>query len=210
LTPETEQHIIRKVLSGDSNAFEELVLANQTNVYNLAFKMAGNPDDALDISQEAFFKAYRLLGTFRGESRFSVWLYRLTHNLCIDFLRKKTRTASVPLTYQDDEGGTQDIDIPDVRNLPENATLRKEVRKQIADGINQLEPIHREIIVMREIADMSYSEIAQTLSINEGTVKSRLARARKHLVNILLSKGTFPAGIRHNMHQAVEGGGSCE
>jgi len=210
LTKETEQEIINKVLSGDSNAFEDLVLASQKNVYNLALKMTNNPDDALDISQEAFLKAYRLLGTFRGESRFSVWMYRMTHNLCIDFLRKKARTATVSLTYSDEDGDTHDLEIPDLRELPANSLLRKELREAITAGINELEPIHKEIIVMREITDMSYSDIAHTLNINEGTVKSRLARARKSLVKILVAKGTFPAGFRHNGYQTQKGGGTRE
>ena len=208
MTVEEELEIIRKVLSGNKGAFEALVIDNQKNVYNLALKMSGNEDDALDISQEAFFKAFMQLSGFRGDSRFSVWLYRLTYNLCIDFLRKKPRTQVISLTYQDDSNDSYDLEIPDVRNLPEDSVMRRDLRKTIADSIGELNLQHREILVMREITGMSYIEIAETLKVNEGTVKSRLARARMCLANILIEKGTFPDGFRQKKRtEDLKGGG---
>ena len=194
--------VIRKVTDGDRDAFEDIVLANQKNVYNLALKMTGSEEDALDISQEAFLKAYRQLGSFRGESRLSVWLYRLTYNLCIDFLRKKPRAGMISLTNQDDDE-PRDIEIPDVRELPEDSLMRKETRKAIAESINELGHRHREIIIMREITGMTYIDIASVLKINEGTVKSRLARARLSLAGILVAKGTFPESYRLNGQRGV-------
>jgi len=205
VTPEEEISVIKKVLDGDSNAFEALVLANQKNVYNLALKMIKNEDDALDVSQEAFLKAYRQLEAFRGESRFSVWLYRLTYNLCIDFMRKRPKSQVISLSaYQDDGGDSVDIEIPDLRELPDAKLLKKELKEQIAQSINALGQSHREILVMREINGMNYAEIAETLGINEGTVKSRLARARLSLANILVQKGTFPDSYRQNARKEVE------
>jgi len=204
LTVDEELQTIKKVLSGDKGAFEALVLENQKNVYNLALKITKNEADAQDVSQEAFLKAYTQLNGFRGESRFSVWLYRLTYNLCIDFLRKKPRTAVIPLTYQDDDANMHDLEIPDIRNLPEDSLMRKETRKAIAESIGELGPDHREILTMREITGMSYGEIAQMLNISEGTVKSRLARARINLVKILSGKGTFPESFRLNVRKEVE------
>ena len=196
MTADEELRIIKSVLDGDRNAFETLVLSNQKNVYNLALKMTKNEEDAMEISQEAFLKAYMQLDGFRGESRFSVWLYRLTYNLCIDFLRKKPRGTVIPLTYQGDDDETHDLEIPDLRNDPEDAVMRNETRKAIAESINELSPDHREILVMREVTGMSYDEIAEALNISDGTVKSRLARARISLVKILSEKGTFPESIR--------------
>ena len=204
MTPEEEKTTIQKVVDGDKNAYEKLVLFNQKNVYNLALKMTGNEEDALDISQEAFFKAYRQLSSFRGESRFSVWLYRLTHNLCIDFLRKKPRSLVTSLTSVDDSGEIRDLEIPDVRNLPEDSAFRSELRREIATSIESLGQKHREIFMMREVAGLSYTEIAGTLSLSEGTVKSRLARARSSLAGILAEKGTFPEYIRHKDRKEVE------
>ena len=205
MTADEELRIIKKVVDGDGNAFEELVLANQKNVYNLALKMTGNEDDALDISQEAFLKAYRQLEGFRGDSKFSVWLYRLTYNLCIDFLRKKPRGGVISISsYQDGNDEPQDLEIPDMRDLPEDKVMRKEMRKTIVESIGELSQQHREILVMREITGMSYEEIAETLKLSEGTVKSRLARARVSLANILVEKGTFPESYRHKDRKGVE------
>jgi len=199
-----ELRIIQKVVDGDRNAFEELVLANQRNVYNLALKMTGNEDDALDISQEAFIKAYGQLEGFRGESRFSVWLYRTTYNLCIDFLRKRPKAQVISLSPDDDRDDDRALELPDLRNLPEDSVIRREVRKELAEGIRELGPKHREILVMREITGMSYSDIAGSLNMSEGTVKSRLARARSSLASILVKKGTFPEGFRLNERKEVE------
>ena len=205
MTSEEELRIINRVVGGDKNAYEALVLANQKNVYNLALKMTKNEDDALDVSQEAFIKAYRQLANFRGESRFSAWLYRLTYNLCIDFLRKKPQTPVVSITtYQDDGEDARDIEIPDLRNMPEDELFRSEMRKDIEDSIGELGGKHREIFVMREITGMSYTEIAEALEISEGTVKSRLARARLSLAGILVNKGTFPDSFRQKDREEVE------
>ena len=204
MTVEDELRIIKKVVNGDRNAFEELILANQKNVYNLALKMTRNEEDALDLSQEAFLKAYRQLGGFRGDSRFSVWLYRLTYNLCIDFLRKNPQGGTISLAQKDDDGDTYDLEIPDMRELPEDSATRRETREIIVSSINGLNPRYREIIVLREISDMSYGEIAETLNLSEGTVKSRLSRARLCLANMLVEKGTFPQGYRLNNRKEVE------
>jgi len=205
MNKELEYEIIQRVLGGDKNAFEGLVIENQKNVYNLALKMTRNEEDALDISQEAFLKAYRQLANFRGESRFSVWMYRLTYNLCIDLLRKKKPdTTIISLSYEDDEGDSMALEIPDIRDLPEDSVVRNEMRKNISDGISALPDKHRNILVMREITGMSYEEIAQSLRINIGTVKSRLARARLKLIEILKEMGTFPENLRLKSEQEVE------
>jgi len=185
LSGEEESKIIQNVLGGDTGAFEALVTDNQQNVYNLALKMTNNPDDALDISQEAFLRAYTRLGAFRGESRFSVWMYRMTYNLCIDFLRKSKRTAASPLTFTDDEGRERDLDVPDLRNLPEDAAIQSETRRLLEESIEKLSADHKEIFLMREVTGMNYADIAFALDISEGTVKSRLARARKALADML-------------------------
>jgi RNA polymerase sigma-70 factor (ECF subfamily) len=192
-----ERIIIEQVLNGNKNAFEELVIANQKNVYNLALKMTKNAEDALDISQEAFIKAYRNLQNFRGDSKFSVWLYRLTYNICIDFLRKKSKENVISLENENESGTIAPIEIPDIKDLPEDSLIRKEVRKTIAQSIAELPQKQSEVLIMREINSMSYEEIAGTLLISVGTVKSRIARARASLAEILVKKGTFPANYRH-------------
>ena len=191
-----EKQTIERAKAGDTDAFEQLLVANQDNVYRLAFKMTKNEQDALDISQEVFIKMYTSLQGFRGESRFSVWLYRMTYNQCMDFLRKKSGENVVSLNKEDDDGGEYEMEIPDLRNIPEDNLLKKEKTKIIAESIKELPKKQYDVLVMREISDMSYSEIAETLDISEGTVKSRISRARINLANILVKKGTFPQNFR--------------
>lgn len=204
MTAAEELEVIEKVRGGDTDAFEALVTDNQKKVYNLALQMLGSENDALDISQEAFIKAYTSLQGFRGECRFSVWLYRLTYNICIDYLRKKQRTPVSSLTYLDDDGEYADLEIPDMRYEPGCEAEKRELREALEKGIEELLPKHREIIIMREMTGMSYEEIARTLGINEGTVKSRLSRARQSLVLLLNSYGTFTKNSRHNGSKEVE------
>lgn len=198
MTREDEGRIIESVLSGDSEVFEVLVLENQKNVFNLALKMTSNEQDALDISQEAFIKAYTRLGDFKGESRFSVWLYRLTYNLCIDFLRKTRRTSTIPLNFTDADGDETEMELPDLRYLPETELEKTELRRAVDEAINSLPPERRQVIILREITGLSYAEIAETLGINEGSVKSRISRARCQLAEILVTNGTFSPDERRN------------
>lgn len=197
LSKAEEQAIIKEVLSGDANAFEKLLLDNQRNVYNLALKMTGSESDALDMSQEAFLKAYSNLKNYRGESRFSVWLYRLTYNVCIDFIRKRKRTAAISLTYAEDEESAE-IEIPDEAHTPESEFERRELINDTREAMNELSAEHREILTMRAVSNMSYEEIAYTLGITEGTVKSRISRARAALTKILIKKGTFSPSDRQD------------
>ena len=118
-----ENEIIRSVLDGDTQAFETLVQSYEKQVYNLALHMVGNPEDAADMAQETFIKAYKALGSFRNDSKFSVWLYRIATNVCIDFLRRNRHGKSVSLTADDDED-TQ-LDIPDLSADPEELLSRK-------------------------------------------------------------------------------------
>lgn len=196
MTPAEESSIIKKVLSGDANAFEALVSAHQKNVYNLALRLTGNEQDALDISQEAFLKAYTSLGTFRGGSRFSVWLYRLTYNLCIDLIRRERRGAVVSLSVSDPDGEEAVLDIPDTRPSPETELERREIREAADKAFKTLSDEHRQILSMREGAGMSYADISAALGINEGSVKSRLSRARKSLAKALVKSGTFSPAER--------------
>ena len=196
MTPEQEMQVIQKILAGDSSAFAQIVDAHEKNVYNLALRTLQNPEDAQDITQEVFLKVYSELGSFRGDSRLSVWLYRVTYNMCIDLLRKQKRRPTVSLTYET-EGGEEEMEFPDTRYTPESELERKELQIAVQDALAQLSEEHRRILLMREFADFSYTEIAQQLGIQEGTVKSRIARARERVAKYLVKNGTFSAAIRH-------------
>lgn len=203
MTAAEEQAIISKVRHGDRDAFEALVLDNQAKVYSLARRMTGNDSDALDVAQEAFLKAYTSLDGFRGDSRFSVWLYRLVYNLCVDFSRKKKRADITPLTVLNEEGEAEELELPDLRYGPESALERKELRETLSKSIDALPPKHRDIILMREITGMCYEDIATALGVSEGTVKSRLSRARLSLAQLLSQYGTFYNSTRHKGREEV-------
>ena len=191
MTREQEASIVRKVLGGDANAFETLVLEYEKNVYNIALRMTGNSEDAADMTQEAFIKAYNSLQSFRGDSKFSVWLYRIVSNVCLDFLRSKNRRPTVSLSVEDDDGEDTQLDVADESQSPELLLDRKLTRDSVRRGLDSLPPDYRQILLLREIQGLSYDEIAQALSLEVGTVKSRIFRARKRLCTFLIDDGNI-------------------
>lgn len=200
----SEKEIIEKVLGGDVNAFEELVLRYEKTVYNLALRMVSDRDDAFDMTQEAFIKAYNSLPSFRGDSKFSVWLYRITTNICLDFLRSKKSRPQVSLTAHDDEDEDVQLDIPDPAADPEGQLIKKLGMQSLSEGLKLLPDKQRQILVMRELGGMSYAEIGAALSLEEGTVKSRIFRARKRLSAYLIKRGNIPDELAS---KEMKGGG---
>lgn len=193
LTRQEEREIIDKVISGDTEAFEALVLEHQNKVYSLALRMVGNEEDARDMAQEAFIRAFNSLTGFRGDSKFSVWLYRLTSNICIDFLRSRAKRRTVSMTMTDDDGEeTGELEIPDDTWSPTEQLDRTLTRESVRRGLDSLSAPYREILVLREIEGLSYDEIGEVLGIEAGTVKSRIFRARKKLCDFLVKEGNIP------------------
>ena len=179
-----EQVLIKQVQDGDHEAFAELVKRHETNVYNLCLRMSGNPEDAMDLSQEAFLKAWRGIGFYKAESAFSTWLYRLTSNVCIDFLRKQKRRPTVSLTVEEEEAAVE-LEVEDTAPSPEEQVLHTERSQAVADAMGLLEEDFREVLILRVVEDLSYEEIAEIMDLKVGTVKSRLARARLKLKKLL-------------------------
>jgi len=198
MTREEELLLIRKVCSGDPSAFEPLVREHQRHVYALAFRVTGNEQDAQDVAQDAFLRAYTSLKDFRGDCRFSVWLYRLTGNLAIDFLRKSKRHSAVSLQQESDDGEEWELSLPDDAPSPEEQLTREETREQVREAMASLPERDRQILSLRELGGMSYEEIAEGLSLQIGTVKSRLNRARKKLCAALTESGNFPGAGASN------------
>ena len=192
MTREQEEKCIRQVLSGDVNAFEPLVTAYEKNAYQLALRMLGSAEDAQDVTQEAFLKAYRSLDSFRLDSRFSVWLYRIVSNLCLDLLRKRQRRPERSLTVEDEDGEEAQRDVPDESFSPEALLERKLTREAVRRGLDELPPEQRQILLLRELEGLSYEEIGEALGLEPGTVKSRIFRARKRLCAFLLKDGNLP------------------
>ena len=180
-----DELLIRRAQRGDADAFEQLLLEHQKNVYNLCYRMAGNPDDAMDLSQETFLRAWRCLDQYQFASAFSTWLYRLCSNICIDFLRRRRRQQTVPLTFEDADGEEQTYAVPDAQPLPEEQVELQLTRETLAAAMAQLLPEHRAVLQLRVVNEMSYEQIADVLDIQIGTVKSRLSRARNQLKKIL-------------------------
>ena len=192
MTREQEAAIVRQVAAGDTNAFEKLVLEYEKNVYSIALRMTGNSEDAADMTQEAFIKAFNSLSGFRGDSKFSVWLYRIVSNVCLDFLRSRSRRPTVSLSFEDDDGEDTELDIADETQSPEILLERSLTRESVRRGLDSLPPDYRQILLLREIQGLSYEEISQALSLEVGTVKSRIFRARKRLCAFLTADGNKP------------------
>lgn len=192
MTREQEAQIVQRVLRGDVNAFEKLVLEYEKSVYGITQRMTGNAEDAADMTQETFIKAYNSLASFRGDSKFSVWLYRIATNVCLDFLRSRGRKPTVSLSVEDDDGEEVQLDIADESQSPEQLLERGLTRDAVRRGLDSLSPEYRQILLLREIQGLSYEEIAVALTLEVGTVKSRIFRARKRLCAFLVKDGNIP------------------
>ena len=183
-----EQSWIASARNGDEAAFGELVQKYQKRVYALTVRMCPTPELAKEAAQEAFLSAWQGLPFFRGDAAFSTWLYRLASNACVDLLRKERRHQGTSL--DDDTAGAE---IPDTKPTPEEAAETKELRAQIEAGLRQLSPEHRAVLILREIQQLNYEEIADALSLDLGTVKSRISRGRRQLRDFLKEQGNFSA-----------------
>lgn len=183
---------IEAAKQGDTAAFEELVRLYEKRVYALTLRMCKNPEDAAEAAQEAFLSAWQGLPFFRGDASFSTWLYRLASNACVDLLRRESRhRGAAGPSFNDEEAA---VDVADEAPLPQETLERKELREQIEAGLQPLTPDHRAVLILREMHQLSYDEIAGVLEIDVGTVKSRINRARKQLRNFLVKSGNFSAG----------------
>lgn len=181
-----ELRYIAQAKQGDADAFSHLVTAYETSVYRLALRMCGNVHDAEEAAQEAFVSAWKGLPSFRGESKFSSWLYQLTTNACLDLLRREKRhRAAVPLDEQTELSS---------EDTPQRAAENAELRDTLQAALQELSDDHRQIFLLRQMRQLSYDEIGALLGLEAGTVKSRLSRAKKQLRQILLQKGNlFPS-----------------
>lgn len=191
MTDIQEQNWIKSAQNGDQDAFEQLVRRYEKRVFALTLRMCRNSEDAAEAAQEAFLAAWQGLAFFRGDASFSTWLYRLTSNACVDLMRREGRHWDAAGPSLDDEG--LNLDIPDRTASPQEAAERSELRAQIEEGLRALSPEHREVLVLREMHQLSYEEIGAALSLDLGTVKSRISRGRKQLRNFLLKSGNFSA-----------------
>lgn len=181
-----DNELIEAFLGGEEKAFEELVRRYESQVYNLSYRLLGNPTDAYDACQEVFVLLFRKLDTFRSEARFSTWLYRVTTNACRDYRRKKKHTLSLASRVDEDQPEWEEV-IPSDELSPEDLLASLEQREKVLGGIRRLPERFREIVVLHDIEGYNYTEVSEILGISLGTVKSRLNRARRRLAAELRS-----------------------
>lgn len=164
-----ETALIRRSRTGDAEAYDQLVGAHQDRIYQVAFRITGNREDAWDAAQDAFVHGYQALPRFRGEAGFGTWLYRIAVNAALDIVRRRPRAARDldPIWAADDD--------------PAGEAVRRDVQVRVHQAIAALPVDQRTAVVLRDIQGMSYEEIARVLQIPVGTVRSRLARAREGL-----------------------------
>jgi len=187
MTDLKERELIRRAKQGDMLAFEELILQHEKIVYNLALRMMNHSEDAQDISQEVFLKAYRSLQNFDERSAFSTWLYRITHNTCIDEMRKRKGKQSYSLEEElESADGSMQRQVADAGDTPEESLMRKEQKSEILQALDTLSEEHKAAIILRDVKGMAYEEIAEILELSLGTVKSRISRARNQLKTEIL------------------------
>lgn len=175
----------------DDAAFEELVRQTESLVYNMALRSTGGEEhDASDLTQDIYIKVWRSLPSFRGDSQFSTWLYRIAQNAFADRARKLKRNQTVSLTVENDDEERGEMEIEDQSPNPEEMTLEKESAGAVKEALSRLSDAHREVLELRYIHGYSVLEICKITETDEGTVKSRLFRAREKLKKVL-EKGNF-------------------
>ncbi len=185
--------LARQAAAGNDDAFSVIVDRYSRLVYNVALRSASSPEDAADISQETFLKAWRSIGSFRGDCALSTWLCRIALNCCCDHARSAKRHRVLSLTVQEDEDETKVLDIPDtdVTAMPEEELTRQTEIAAVREAIDSLPEEQKMIITMRDITGLSYIEIADTLGLEMGTVKSRINRARGAVKKFLVERNFF-------------------
>lgn len=176
-TPDPDLRLLDLCRQGDAHAFETLFRKYQTYVYNIGLGMLSNSEDAADVTQETFLRLHRSLDSFRGDSSFSTWLYRVTVNLCITELRRKSRTR---FQFLDDLSHDEDLSLfEEPGATPDEAMALEEDRKVVHQVLRTLPPDYRAIMVLRHFQQLAYEEIAEVLGLSLSQVKTRLFRARK-------------------------------
>lgn len=190
-----EKDLIKKAQIGDHLAFESLIETYQKQIYNHAYRMMNNAEDAADLAQDSLVKAFLNIAKFRSDSLFSTWLFRITHNVCLDEIRKRNKVTILPAELQ-----------PDVASLdpmPEEIYETKQVQGAILSALDQLTPAHKSVILLRDMEGYSYEEIAEITESTIGSVKSRISRGREQLKAILLKSNLIGTKYKQDSSKKV-------
>jgi RNA polymerase sigma-70 factor (ECF subfamily) len=183
--------LVRRCAQGDASAWEEIVQRFHRRIYNICYRFAGSADDAQDLTQEVFIKVYRTVGSFDGDkASFNTWVTTVTRNLLVDHFRKtrnERATDSIDAAQGADEDGPTLADrlAADGSENPHKHVESRERREMVQGALQQISPDLREAVILRDLQDMDYREIAQVLKVPEGTVKSRINRGRAELARLL-------------------------
>lgn len=178
--------LVRQAQSGDTHAFDQIVTRYRGKVFGMCYQLIQNEQDAWDLAQDSFVKAWRALPSFKGDSSFYTWIYRIAHNTCYDWLRKRKIESAGEFNdeiHRTVAAGAEAVPRDNLR--PDEVLKNMELGDRIQQAIAQLTPDHRTIIVLREVEGQSYEEIAKIMETSVGTVMSRLFYARKKLQELL-------------------------
>ncbi len=177
--------LVHAARGGDMAAFEELVARHRDKIYARAYTMMRNEEEAVDLSQEAWVKAWQRLVQFQGESSFTTWITRIVINLCLDELRKKKRQRAESIDELNEESGGVERQMPVVTINPTERLERAELRVRIDEAMGKLSEAHRTVLILHEFEHMEYKNIAKTMNCSIGTVMSRLFYARRKMASLL-------------------------
>ena len=172
-------NLTEKLKKGEEEAYDILISQFQQKIYALSFSLLGNHEDALDTVQEVFIKIFNKISSFNGESSLSTWIFRITKNTCYDHLRKNKKNIE----------GEIPENMADASPMPDELFQKKEVRMAVRAALSSLPPKYKTVLLLREYEALSYGEIAKVLDISEGTVKSRISRAREYLLKEISKNG---------------------
>lgn len=174
----TDTELLERIKAGDMSAFDALCTAYDKKVVNIAYSLLSDREDALDAAQEVFVRIYKSIASFRGDSSLSTWIFRITRNVCSDFLRKRKGFVKSLDEEEDDE---PKLEIPDEKNAPHTEYEKKERVYVVREAISELDENQRTVLTLFDLNGLSYEEIAEITHVPVGTVKSRLYRAREAL-----------------------------
>jgi RNA polymerase sigma-70 factor (ECF subfamily) len=181
-----DQMLVDRFKKGDGAAFDQMVSRYWNRIYSMVNQLLRNPQDAEEVTQDAFIRAHRGLVNFRGDSAFSTWLYQIATNLARNrywywWRRRRDKSVSIDAPVSGDNEMTLAEIIPAEVETPDDITVTQEFVSRISQGMDRIGAKHREILILRNVKNLSYEEIAEILGISIGTVKSRIARARESL-----------------------------
>jgi len=184
-----DSDLVVRAIAGREESFEELVRRYQRPLVAYVYRMVGDYDAALDLTQEVFIKVYGSLARYRSEFKFSTWIYRIAHNAAVDHLRRGNNARLEKLEQESESGGLYEKPLASNQPSPEMLSERAERRAEIEEVVERLPPAYRELIVLRHALDFSYDEIAEVTGLPLGTVKNRIFRAREAMRSELLARG---------------------